>query len=469
LNRAKLFIDNFFSYGLISILSRVIPFVFLPIITRLLPDTSDFGVFDIFQVAILLGTSFAFLGIYNPFFREYFEKDEIKYKNDVATTSFWLIFTNTCIISFLLICFHVFFANHFFNDEYHFILLISFALFISVNHDIFVLPFRIQNNRKAFLTSGLINALSQKIVAIILIFLGFSFFSLIYAMVIANIITIAYSLVKNRDFYFKGSFDKSIAKGLLKFGLPLLPITVIMWGSQSIDRMFIIKYLDLSELGVYAIGARVAQVSHLVYMAFSVGWGYFAYSTMKDKDYPILLGKIFSLSVAFITSFYFIFYLFKDIIFNILFTGDYISGVIVFPYLLIGPLMMILISILDIQTIVTKKTLFSLLINGLVFVVVIIANMILIPRFGILGAGIANVLRYFFSMLLFMIIVVKVKKLVILSHHVYWVLGIFILLFIYINIVGITLISTLSIIGYLTMVFVMYYKQMMMYFKKWKN
>jgi len=467
LNRTKLLIENFFSYGFISIISKVIPFIFLPIITRLLPDTSNFGVFNIFYIIVYLGFGFAFLGLYHPLFREYFEKDDQKYKDSVASTSFLIVFLNTSFLSLLLVCFHGYLVDVLVTR--HVALLVGIALFVNVNQELMLLSFKIKNDRKAFLVSGLLNAISQKVITIILIILGFTYLSLIYAMIAANALTIVYAFFRNREFYFKGKFDKVVAKGLLKFGLPLIPVSIILWVNQSIDSMLILRFLDLSELGIYAIGMRVAYISHLIYLAFSIGWGYFANATMKDSDNKFMIGRVFSLAVAFVTSFYFIVFMFKDVIFNLLFTGDYVSGVYVFPYLLMGPLFMVLILILEYQIIVAKKPIYSLLIHGSICAMAVLANLILIPKFGIVGAGIATVWRYLFCMLFFMVLSVKIKKLIVLDKRVYWLLGIFLGLFVYVNVVGVNIISALLIICYLTMIFVIYYKQVVLFYKRWKN
>ena len=44
MSKLKLFIENFLVYGLGGIISKIIPFVMIPIITRLMPSTDYFGI-----------------------------------------------------------------------------------------------------------------------------------------------------------------------------------------------------------------------------------------------------------------------------------------------------------------------------------------------------------------------------------------------------------------------------------------
>ena len=85
-NRAKLFIENFIAYGAINALDKIVPLVMLPIVTRLLTDSADYGRFEMFNTIVGFGSAFAILGIYDAMFREYFEKDDEEYKSLVTST-----------------------------------------------------------------------------------------------------------------------------------------------------------------------------------------------------------------------------------------------------------------------------------------------------------------------------------------------------------------------------------------------
>jgi O-antigen/teichoic acid export membrane protein len=54
--RARLFIENFLIYGSGNVLTKAIPFLMLPVLTRLIRDPAVFGVFDIFNIIIQFAT-----------------------------------------------------------------------------------------------------------------------------------------------------------------------------------------------------------------------------------------------------------------------------------------------------------------------------------------------------------------------------------------------------------------------------
>ncbi len=420
MSRAKLFVENFLAYGFINVLNKIIPLLLLPVITRLLPNTEAFGFFDMFNLIIGFGTPLAVMGLYDAMFREYFEKDDQQYKYDVTTTTQRIILFNSIIISIVLIVFSSFFSNLFFGVSEHsnIIIFASVALLFSANRSPIQAPTRMENKRKVFVVSGLLESGGYYLLSILLINLGFSYYGLIYAKIMTIPVLVLFFWFQNKKFFLKGKFDKGIAKELLKIGLPLTPVFLIYWVYRSMDRIMITNILGTSELGVYALGAKYAMVSQLIYTAFAGGWQYFAFSTMKDNDYKKMLGNIWEVLFIISTYFFILMFLFKDIIFKLLFEGDFVRGVEVFPFLVLAPLLLMLYQILGTQFQVTKKTYLSPLVLSIGVVVNILLNLYLIPRIGIKGAALATVIGYVASLLV-TIIVIKSKKLIILRKRIY--------------------------------------------------
>ena len=80
MNRTKLFFSNFLIYGLGGAMSKIIPLIMVPIITRLMPSSFFYGLSDISNTIVSLFTSIALMGMYDAMYRMFFEKNEDKYK-----------------------------------------------------------------------------------------------------------------------------------------------------------------------------------------------------------------------------------------------------------------------------------------------------------------------------------------------------------------------------------------------------
>ena len=51
MNKLKLFVENFLVYGLGGIISKLIPLIMIPIVTRIMPSTDYFGISDLSAIS----------------------------------------------------------------------------------------------------------------------------------------------------------------------------------------------------------------------------------------------------------------------------------------------------------------------------------------------------------------------------------------------------------------------------------
>lgn len=75
MKKLKLFLENFLIYGFSGILSKIIPLIMVPIVTRLMPDSSYFGISDMQSTLISFGSALAILGMYDAMYRMFFERE----------------------------------------------------------------------------------------------------------------------------------------------------------------------------------------------------------------------------------------------------------------------------------------------------------------------------------------------------------------------------------------------------------
>jgi len=409
LSRAKLFLENFFVYGFITVLNKVLSLFLLPVMTRLLPDTSAFGVSEMYNVIVGFATPLAILGIYDAMFREFFEKDDQQYKYNVTATAEIIVLVSSIVISLILLVFNSFFSKLFFNTTKYrdIVIYSSISLIFSANVSIIQAPTRILNKRKVFIFSGLFQSVLSYAISIPLILLGFSYYGIIYSGLLTGAIMTIFFWFQNKKFFLDGKFDRNIARELFKIGLPLVPVFLIYWVYNSTDRIMITNMLGTGQLGIYSIGSRVAQISQLIYAAFAGGWQYFAFSTMRDEDQVDLVSRVFEyLGIISFLAFLAI-VPFNNLIFALLFKGDYVKGSTVFPYLFLSPLLLMLFQTAGNQFIVVKKSYLSTISLSVGAGSNVLLNFLLIPKLGIVGASIATLIGYTMSVVIVAIITQK--------------------------------------------------------------
>lgn len=425
MSKAKLFIENFLIYGLGGIISKIIPLMMVPIIALIMPSTTYFGISDMSQTIISFGCALSVIGMYDAMYRLYFEKKDEEYKITVCSTTLLFTIGTSVIVFILMILLKDQLATWFLKDRdlSYVIYLSATATLVTSTNQIIAAPTRMQNKRKVFLITNTITPLLSYGISIPLLLNGYYVIALPLAGVISGITMELSFYIMNKKWFIPRKFNKDILKQLLVIALPLFPNFLIYWIFNSSDRLMITNILDVGAEGVYSVGSKLGHASQLIYTAFAGGWQYFAFSTMKEKDQVKsnsmifeYLGVISYVATALVcaTSY---------TIYNLLFTGDYINGFIIAPYLFLAPLLQMLFQVASNQFLVIKKTWpnMIILLGGAVFNVII--NFYLIPVIGIEGAAIATLVGYVFSVIVANIILSKMKLMKISSRFIILSLG----------------------------------------------
>lgn len=411
MSRIKLFVENFVIYGLGSIISKIVPFIMLPVVTRLMPDTYYFGLNDMSTIVISFGSALAIMGMYDAMFRMFFDKDNKEYKKEICSSAFAFTMITSLVIFLILVIFRKTIAVCFFNSpEYTNLLMLSaISILIGATNSIVSAPTRMENKRKIYLVTNTLSPVISYSVAVPLLLKGYYVIALPLAGVISALVIEIFFIIINRNWFSLKRVKKSHIKNMLKIALPLMPNFLIYWIFNSSDRLMITKLLGTEYTGIYAIGGKVGQVSQLIYTAFASGWQYFAFSTMKDNDQVKLTSNIFEYLgiITFVAGM--LMSVFSKLLFQFFFEADYILGYVVAPYLFLAPLLLMLFQVACNQFIVIKKTWPNLFILSGGAIINIGLNYILIPKIGIEGAAIATLMGYVCSVVTCVIVLTKMN------------------------------------------------------------
>lgn len=425
MSKAKLFIENFVIYGFGGIISKIIPLIMVPVITRLMPNTTYFGISDMSTTIISFGAALAVIGMYDAMYRMFFEKDDEEYKKIVCSTTLTFTLVTSFIVFILMVILREQLAKWFLGDNTLtcVIYLSAMATLVSATNQIISAPTRMQNKRKVFLVTNTVAPLLSYGIAIPLLFAGHYVIALPLAGVLSGITMEMSFFLMNKKWFNPKLFDKKLLKQLLVIAIPLFPNFLIYWIFNSSDRLMITNLIDVGAEGIYSVGSKLGHASQLIYIAFAGGWQYFAFSTMKEKDQVKsnslvfeYLGVLSFVSTAFICCF-------SYLIFKILFVGEYVDGYIIAPYLFLAPLLQMLFQVACNQFLVIKKTWpnMFILLGGAIFNV--IANYFLIPIIGIEGAAIATLAGYIVSDIIVMVVLIKMNLMIVNFRFIIALLG----------------------------------------------
>lgn len=418
MNKLKLFLENFVIYGIGGIISKIIPLLMLPIITRIMPNPMYYGISDMSNTIVQFGSAIAIMGMYDAMYRLFFEKDDVYFKKQVCSTTLVFTVIMSLTVSLLIIIFKNKIGEYFLGEAkyYYVIYLSAISTLLGATNGIVSAPTRMQNKRKVFLVTNTIAPILSYGISIPMLLAGNYVISLPLAGVISSLVMEICFIILNKKWFKFNLFNFTLLKQLLLFAIPLLPNILIYWLFNSCDRIMITKILGIEAAGVYSVASKIGQCSQLIYTAFAGGWQFFAFSTMKEKEQVKSNSKIFEyLSlISFISTA--VVCVFSYTLFRIIFGEEYLEGYVVAPYLFFAPLLQMLFQVSGNQFLVIKKTWpIPFILSGGV-IANIILNYFLIARIGIEGAAIATLVGYSITVIV-CIIVLKYMKLILISKR----------------------------------------------------
>lgn len=415
MSKAKLFIENILVYGLGGVISKLIPLLMLPVITRLMPGTEYFGLSDLSHTAVQFGSAVAIIGMYDAMYRMFFEKDEEQFKKEICSTTFAFTAVMSLLVCALMIIGKSLIAKYFFGDiKYSFLVYITaVTTLVSATNAIVSAPTRMQNKRKVFLITNTVAPILSYSISIPLILMGHYIIALPLAGLVSGISMELVFWILNRKWFSLKLFKKEYLKPLLIIAIPLFPDFLIYWIFNSSDKVMITNILNVGEAGIYSVGSKLGHASQLIYTAFAGGWQFFAFSTMKEKKQVDSNSKIFEylgiisyVATAFICAISYSF-------FKIVFAQQYHVGYVIAPYLFLAPLLQMLFQVAANQFLVVKKTWPNMFILMTGAIINVILNFTLIPVIGIEGASIATLIGYVISDFICVIVLCKMKLMVV--------------------------------------------------------
>ena len=415
MRKLKLFVENFVVYGLGGVISKIIPLIMVPIVTRIMPTRAYFGISDLSNTVVQFSSALAVMGMYDAMYRMFFEKEDDEFKKDVCSTTLVFTIAMSIMVFSLLVIFKEQVARYFFsNTKYAYIVYISaIATLVGATNSIISAPTRMQNKRRVFLIANTISPILSYSISIPMLLAGYYTIALPLAAVISGITMELMFGILNYRWFNPKRFNFTLLKKLLFIAVPLFPNFLVYWIFNSSDRVMITNMIGIGAAGLYSVGSKLGNCSQLIYTAFAGGWQYFAFSTMKEdnqvKSNSLIfeyLGIVSFIATSFVCALSFP-------IFRILFSEQYISAYIIAPYLFLAPLLQMLFQIAANQFLVVKKTWPNMFILSIGAVLNVVMNLFLIPILGIEGASLSTLVGYIVSDIVCVMVLCKMRLMIV--------------------------------------------------------
>ncbi|ASG66428.1 hypothetical protein CEW91_09895 [Idiomarina piscisalsi] len=288
----KRFSGDILLYGAGVAVTKSLTIVMLPLLTSYL-TVEQVGMVELGLALSTVLLLFILLGVDTGLTFFYWDEKSTIGKSSYITSSFLIIIIAAALISILLIYLKKPLESLYFKSEttsFFYMLIVSLVAQAFFNMSNKVL--RIKRLVKQYNVIIIVNS------ALFLVLLFFvlkkeqSVESFFIAKSISYVVAFLLSIYLIRASLI--SFpDLNRAKQLISYSLPLLPFAATSAVMTVLDKFFVNYFLDISDVGVYSVGAKVGGAVILLIAAFSMSFGPFAMSIKERKEAKGIYARIF--------------------------------------------------------------------------------------------------------------------------------------------------------------------------------
>ncbi len=205
--------------------------------------------------------------------------------------------------------------------------------------------------------------------------------------------------------------DRALLRRIMRFGLPTMPAELSLYSLNFIDRVLIVRLASLSDAGLYSLSVKFAQAINVLVKGFQLAWPPLAYSIRDDDEARRTYALIVTWFVTLTTFAVIGMWLFSRWIVDLLAAPEFFDSYKAIGLVSTGIMLYALYLVLVVVLGRTGRTEFNFPATGAGTVVNIGLNLVLIPAWGIVGAGVSLVTSY----------VVVLVIMIIFTQRLFWV------------------------------------------------
>ena len=206
---------------------------------------------------------------------------------------------------------------------------------------------------------------------------------------------------------FRWRLDTKLLRTMLNYSWPILVLGIAGILNQTADKMlfpYIYEGSDMrSQLGIYGACSKIAMIMAMITQAFRFAYEPIVFAGVKDKDQHEMYTKAMKYFIIFTLLAFLIVVGYIDLLKYIVRNSDYWVGLKVVPIVMAAEIMMGIYFNLSFWYKVIDKTIWGAIFSGIGCAVLLLVNIIFVPRYGYMacawggfaGYGVAMLASYF--------------------------------------------------------------------------
>ncbi|MGH2933450.1 MAG: oligosaccharide flippase family protein, partial [Gaiellaceae bacterium] len=335
------------------------------------------------------------LGISSAFFRFYFDAKQPAEKLTVIRTSFWFTMATSTFGLVLAVAFagpvsHWLGLGH----DPGLVRAGAVGLWAQTNYQQLTALFRVEERSTSYAIASVANVVIT--VTAMVVFVSTFHWGAI-GLVAGNFtgtLCIYLILLAYRREQLGLEFDRELLRKMQHFGMPLVPSALALWAINFIDREFVSWYKGNAEVGVYSAALKVSTVITFVMIAFRTAWPAFAYSIEDEREAKRTYAFVLTYLLAFTSWVALAFGALAPWIVSLLTNPRYQRAEKGVALLVFAETLYAGYVVLAIGSGRARRTQLNWVVTGFGAAVNVGLNFWLIPRWGMVGAAISQVVSY---------------------------------------------------------------------------
>lgn len=385
-------------YGLGTSITALSGLILVPLYTRFLAP-SEYGVFSLISIVFSLLFFLYDFGMINALFRWYYqyEPHETALRQRVVSTAY--IFTASLAFIFTVLFWivaplisQVILSSTAYTGV---IRLMLAAVFLQSLTMIPLSVLRIKERVVTFTVIAVSGILFLALANLYFLSQGKGV-SGIYAGYIATYLCMAVILFILTKRGQSVSFSFAELKGMLKFGLPYVPVLFFSWAIDYSDRYILGHMVELNQVGLYSVGYKIGQVLYVADKTFLIAWMplLLPLSQQYKEKAQYVCGRVFTYFIFATGSIFLAISLFSREIIAVFASAAYADAAMVIPWVALA-YFFYGIYIFMLSSLIVAKNIYAQPIILLAAAGAnILLNILLIPRFGMMGSAYATGVSY---------------------------------------------------------------------------
>ena len=389
----KRLVSSLAAYQVADVVSKFIAVLLLPVYTRFI-STAGYGVVELLGNGVILISILVRFGMIESFLRYYYSDADQERRDALARRAIGFLLVTTTAVSIMLAVFAAPLSRVVLGYRDPAIFRIAvLGLWAFTNLEMAYALLRVDERLRAYATATLINvALTIAASVVLVVVLGQGAKGLLLGNYGASTVVLLGVWWTMRDRLRPRKSDAVETHGVLfRFGLPTVPAEASVYALSIIDRYYIFHHgvNGPGQAGLYSIAVKLAGAVAFIVRAFQYAWPPLAYSVRDDAEAARLYGLV--------TTYYLLvsglvvagLALLGRWVLRLLAAPSFFDAYKALPWVALGwamyGLWVVFLVIAGRAKVTTRN--FPAALAGLVVNVVLL--LVLVPAWGIAGAGVA--------------------------------------------------------------------------------